>query len=707
MKKTLKIPEVLYRMGTFSRDDGDSDEMELSISSATPYKRYNWSDDSEYFEVLKHTPESMDSSRLKEGAALLFNHNRDIHLGTIKAPEFRDGKCYVKAKLSKADDVKSYRTRINEGILKDTSVGYRILDEGTCTGTKDGLPVYEFKWLPHEASLVTIPADITVGVGRQRAHEMEEKGEVALCEISVEIKEGVDTNTNQTHTTTQPKANSQTKDMKLTPGARKFFQADTGGGSDGNEGTITVAEAAQREEQAGQRSLEAYGAKVGKIKEWIKALPKEGWRKAASEVAESYLAITDKRAFDEFRTEALAKCEAAALTVPDDNAELGLSKNDRRGFSLRKAILETAMQHRGQGKGLTGHELAVCKASQELYGKEREFVGLCIPDDMLRANFAEDHDLGSNGMRALAESVNDMRRALNASTFTAGGALVGTELLGGSMIDILRNAVLIGQGPLAITELGGLTSNIAIPKQTGTGTVYWLSEGAAITLSQQVFAQLNLSPKRMGVATAYTKQLLTQASLSVEAFVRSDQALAMAVEEDRVTINGTGVGGEPIGILNTTGVLSNVTFSGAAVWGDMVALEYGLENANVRNGMMAILTSPLTKSYLKQTVQVASSTFPIFLWMAAKGEFPTIVGVMPGIINEYPAYATKNVTTNVMIQGVFKNVIKARWAGFDVVVDPYTGALSETINIIVNQWLDIGLRYPQSFNATVDAPTAP
>ena len=320
----------------------------------------------------------------------------------------------------------------------------------------------------------------------------------------------------------------------------------------------------------------------------------------------------------------------------------------------------------------------VCEAAANLYyGKDnRQFSGLCIPDDVLRDNFAETHELGANQRQTLLEDQIRLaamnpnshlgQRALNVSTFSAGGALVGTDLLGGSLIDILRNAVLIGQGPMAVTELGGLVGNVAIPKQTGTTTVYWLAEGASVTESQETFAQLVLTPHRMGVYTGYTKQLLAQASISVEAFVRSDQAQAMAVEEDRVTIQGTGIGGEPTGILNTTGTLSNVTFSGAATWADMVALEYGLENANVRNGQMAILTSPLTKSYLKQTPVIAASTFPIFLWGKNEG-FPTINGVMPGVVNEYPAYATKNMT-NQMIQGVFSNLFKARWAGFDVVV---------------------------------------
>lgn len=685
--RTIQVPKVLYRSGVSeAKEDGT---IRLSISSNEPYRRYDWRADEDYFEVLDHESGGMDDSRLKAGAALLFNHKRDVQLGTINAPEMVNGKCYVTAKLSDAEDVKSYRTRIAEKILKDTSVGYGIADEGECIGAKDGIPIYKFKWFPHEASMVTIPADTTVGLGRDTADRgQEEKPELTEIRVSEENSLAKDKETDETQKRHQP---PKTMPAEIAP-----------------EVTPKIDVVKERAD-AIEGAFKTHNEKCDKIDAWVKQLPKEPWRVTAGEVADGFKKLGDKRSFDEFRTVALDACEkAVALDTPQENATLGMGRKDIGRFSLVKAMFEVAMQKRGQGKGLSGHEKAVCEAASKLYGNadQREFTGLCIPDDITTSSFAETKDLNSQSLRNLGEEVQMLRRTLNATVFTAGGALVSVDLLAGSMIDILRNAVLVGNGPMSITELGGLVGNIAIPKQTGTSTVYWLAEGAAITQSQQTFAQLNLSPRRIGVATQYTKQLLAQSSIGVEAFVRQDQMLTQAVEEDRVAFLGSGVNGEPTGIFNTTGVLANVTFSGAATWADMIALEYGLENANIRTGQMTIATSPLTKSYLKQTVVVAASTFPIFIWGKNEG-WPTINGVMPGVINDYPAYATKNITTNVMVQGVFKNFIKARWAGFDVVVDPYTGALSETINIICNSWLDQALRYPQSFNVTTDAPTAP
>lgn len=170
MNKTLEIPKQLFRSGAseFNKDEG---VVRLSISSNAPYKRQDWRTGEEYYEVLSHEAGDISLTRLLAGTPLLYNHRRDIQLGRNIQFEVENGKCYVEAKLSKAPDVESYRIKMEEGILVDTSVGYEVLDEGKRVGTKDGIPVYEFKWMPYEASMVTVPADITVGKGRERSKD--------------------------------------------------------------------------------------------------------------------------------------------------------------------------------------------------------------------------------------------------------------------------------------------------------------------------------------------------------------------------------------------------------------------------------------------------------------------------------------------------------------------------------------------------------
>lgn len=218
--KTVKVPSVLYRQGTSEKNADGS--LRLSISSDRPYLRYDWWNDEEYYEVLGHRPEDVDLTRMTAGTALLYNHKRDVHLGLIDKPELINGRCYVAAKVSQADDVSSYRTRINEGILKDCSVGYELLDEGEEIGEQDGIKIYRFKWAPFEASLVTVAADISVGVGRERDLEKptgepreilirEKSRKLEKKEIDTRGKEpqkrdnaGIETNTMSTSNADQP-----------------------------------------------------------------------------------------------------------------------------------------------------------------------------------------------------------------------------------------------------------------------------------------------------------------------------------------------------------------------------------------------------------------------------------------------------------------------------------------------------------------------
>jgi hypothetical protein len=171
--KTIKVPERLFRTAVIEKDSIDAEKktLRMSISSDVPYLRYDWWNDEEYYELLSHAPGDVDESRLKSGLPILFNHDRDAHLG--RAPEYQnDGhKITVAAKFSESDFAQEKLRDAISGVLPDTSVGYSIDDEGECVGAKDGIAIYKFKWTPYEASLVTVPADTSVGVGRNREHK--------------------------------------------------------------------------------------------------------------------------------------------------------------------------------------------------------------------------------------------------------------------------------------------------------------------------------------------------------------------------------------------------------------------------------------------------------------------------------------------------------------------------------------------------------
>jgi len=692
MNKTIRIPKELHREASILPATGEDKALRMSISSSEPYLRYDWYADEHYWEVLDHSPTGIKDARLKAGLPILFNHDRDQHLGTAKSYS-NDGQ-----KLTVGDIIWSESTFAQEkkkdaesGALGTTSVGYRVIDEGECIGAKDGHPIYKFKWEIHEGSLVTIPADISVGVGRQRA---EVKDDSQLCEILIRGENNIDPSPKNGEKRATPKA------MLKTPGQKFHEEADD------NKGGVSVEVVAEREKSAATNALATERARLKKINEYVGSFNRAAnLKKPIEELSREAIERGDD--FDTFRATVMDNWkDATQLSGADAQGEIGMGKKDIRQFSFAKFLLES---HTGN---LTGIEKEASDAAIQKYQKDNRpggFSGRCIPHDVMARGYAEIHDLNASGLRShfddVARAEQLLGRSQNATSFSAGGFLVGTQLLGGSYIDLLRNAALIGQGPFACIELSGLVGNIAIPKQTSTITTYWLAEGAAVSESNFAGAQLGFSPKRLVARNAFTKQLLAQSTPSIEMLVRNDMALATAVEEDRTAIQGTGLNGEPLGVINTSGIDASVTYSGNWTQADTLAFQLALENANVRTGGMVFLTSPTTKSYAMGTPQVSASTFPIYIWMPGNGEYPEINGVKGGKILDYPAYATKNATNRVLFGVWNNNFTKARWAGIDVVVNPYSGDASEIVYVTMTQWMDFGLRYPQAMSYSTDAPT--
>lgn len=663
--KTIKIPQSLFRQAEIvrtKRDDG-SEEMELSISSDTPYLRYDWWDDEDYYEVLDHSPGGMDTARLQAGLPMLFNHNRDEHLGRASSYELKDGKCYVKGLIwSDSPDAQIKKKDMESGALPDTSVGYQITDEGECVGAKDGIPIYKFKWSPFEFSLVTIPADITVGAGRGT-----ELTDARAHLIVIHDQKGLAPEKKKAHTQSQ-----QTKSMAdpvITPAAE-------------NPKIDVVKE---RDE-----AVKTFKARCQRIDAWVTAVKRDDWRTVAATVANKH---KDGEAdFDAFRAEALNSFEGAQAAPV--NTEIGMSRKEIATYSLARAIYR-----RGTGKPLENIEKEASDAQAKLLGKDAD--GFFIPEDVVNRSLQEARGVGQSEMVRTAEIMERIARlqsrTLTAGNFTSAGALVGIELLSGSLIELLRNKQLFAN--LGMTSIGGLVGNIAIPRQSGGATAYWLPEGGSVTPTDQSFQQLGLTPHRLVAQTAYDKQLVAQASLSVEAIVRNDIALVMAIRKDLAKLTGAGTAGEPLGIANTTGV-QTVTFGAAATWAKILEFETDLATANAdQTGTPVWLTSPGVRGKWKGTAIALTGATTVSsapLWSADN----RVNGYDAYVSNQIPATGTG---ANFVYFGVPSEVIDAMWAGIDVVVNPFSLDSTGQIRVTVTEFSDSALRHAPAWIQSTDS----
>lgn len=165
MTETKKIPLQVREAEVCAfetRAEGTS--LKFSLSSEAPVERFFGT------EILSHDPKAIRMDRLTRRAMpLLFNHNWDDPIGMVDSGEARDGRLLVEAHLFDTARGKEVAAMLAGG-LRNVSVGYRIHDAEE--DRKSG-EVRVIDWEPYEASIVTIPADPSVGLGRAGEQEFE------------------------------------------------------------------------------------------------------------------------------------------------------------------------------------------------------------------------------------------------------------------------------------------------------------------------------------------------------------------------------------------------------------------------------------------------------------------------------------------------------------------------------------------------------
>ena len=158
------------RETTIDHVDTDSRTVELSFSSETPYGR--WFGD----EILCHDEECINLERFNNGlGTLLFNHDRDAVVGHIEKVWIEENRGKALARFDEDEQSDTIFQKVQSGTLQGVSVGYSIKryevlddkDSVSSNGRFKGPDTYVVTdWEPLEISIVSVPADATVGVGR-------------------------------------------------------------------------------------------------------------------------------------------------------------------------------------------------------------------------------------------------------------------------------------------------------------------------------------------------------------------------------------------------------------------------------------------------------------------------------------------------------------------------------------------------------------
>ena len=102
---------------------------------------------------------------------------------------------------------------------------------------------------------------------------------------------------------------------------------------------------------------------------------------------------------------------------------------------------------------------------------------------------------------------------------------------------------------LGITELPLPNGNMNIPKQTGAANFKWVGENKPIGNAEPKLGNIKLSAKKLAGIIPISNELLADASIAADRFVRDEIVNGIAEAEDISALYGKGSDNEPTGIV--------------------------------------------------------------------------------------------------------------------------------------------------------------
>ena len=147
-------------------DRAESEEtrtISISFASEEPVLRsFGW-------EILSHERGDIDFDFIDSGRApLLLSHDPETQIGVVESAKLSETERKSRAvvRFGKGELASEIFRDVQDKIRANISVGYTITELMKQDETRDGEDVYRAKFQPREISVVSIPADTQVGIGR-------------------------------------------------------------------------------------------------------------------------------------------------------------------------------------------------------------------------------------------------------------------------------------------------------------------------------------------------------------------------------------------------------------------------------------------------------------------------------------------------------------------------------------------------------------
>ncbi|NJP85354.1 phage major capsid protein [Escherichia coli] len=640
--------------GVINEGHNDQYEFEIAFSSEQPYQRQFWDEQNQEMvvldEILVHTPEAVDLSRLNNNAPLLFNHNFDNHIGVVcNARIDADNVGRALVKFSKhgtmANDI---RNKVIEGTMEKISVGYDI-KEYHIDYAKGQLIVT--KWAPYELSFVTVPADDTVGLNRslntitvnleakrdmtkEQIEEIKEEQEAAQVE-ETPVEENKESEVEETQ---ERQVEENKEDENLEDGK----DAEHPESVDDDSSTVRETEEVKEEREAApveEEKTEEVAERSEEDELEIREIARE--LNINEDDEEFKRALANKEITPEaFRTKALNNITNAQRNNEQINKEQIMEKT----FDLNNVIRSLV-----DGAALGANEA--------------EYSAMAATATMQRGRAARG---GSVFVPAAA-----MRAAAAGNTKADLTAITDEKLLTESYIEMLMPESVLGR--LGVTVYSGLTAPTAIPKMTKSSVdaFGFVDENGAAPEGKAEFANVKLSPKTFAGGNPISRQSIkTVPGIATLITDHINQAVRIKLEQLILSDKDNERG--PAGLVKQLVDASRVTKKAAFSYKDFLKEIAALTDAGVPAQAIKFAMSGATAAELESTLKDNG----VSGYIIENGKLAGYDVVTSGVI---PA--------DHIVLGDFSGITIGEWGGLELDMDDTTYRAQSAI--VPRIWVDL------------------
>ena len=300
------------------------------------------------------------------------------------------------------------------------------------------------------------------------------------------------------------------------------------------------------------------------------------------------------------------------------------------------------------------------------------------------------------------------KRTFVASSGSAGGNIIQTDVLADQFVDALRPYSAVMEAGASV--LSGLQGNVSIPKRATSSTAEWFGADDADSLSESTgsFSTISMTPKTIGVFSKFSRLMQLQSTPQIEDLIRKDFLELLGTGIDVAALNGSGSSNQPLGVLGQSGtsVLALGTNGAALTVDNLLTLKKNVSAANADDGTCAYLINSKVESAISQ-LKDGNSAYLLNPYEAQLGE-SRLAGRRLLVSNNVPSNLTKGSGSNLSaaIYGRFSDLLIGQWSGIELMTDPYSDFQKGSVGVRALSTIDIAVRHGASFSLVKDAIAA-